>query len=391
MAHRPVVADATELTLRYYRRGLAVAAKGKDVISAGKKRFLRTGQQSAATRRNVSVKRDEFVTIRRAAAPTTKKKVTQSSTRARKDRNSNSVRPATCRSLTLKGNRAQRQSRRNLAVATAVAQSKVKPCLPPPAPGGLFPPAHPVSSGSAVLSPELQERLLFEFVEGRKVHAVHVKASVEVEVPLPTLAAGSPATDASVSGPVERPTTNTTQEQLSDNHQVPNATNAADALSAHATDRTVPSLPAGPSGLLSPSPIAPAAVIIQKRVEPLCDIFMTSMPRASPRLRLEARPLMSRADNTRQWRQQGLSSAAPEFGTMCYVMVGATSQANANLHEELQKERSAASTTKAIKKKRLRFRSIKNAGRRLRTISSLYTQPPAPGEVRVVIFDRDDE
>ena len=100
---------------------------------------------------------------------------------------------------------------------------------------------------------------------------------------------------------------------------------------------------------------------------------------------------MSRADNTRQWRQQGLSSAAPEFGTMCYVMVGATSQANANLHEELQKERSAASTTKAIKKKRLRFRSIKNAGRRLRTISSLYTQPPAPGEVRVVIFDRDDE
>ena len=226
--------------------------------------------------------------------------------------------------------------------------------------------AAPVLLSPELLSPELRNRVLFEDskVLWNRTRSIHVVANVEVKVPLPPLPTKV----------VEAPPTSTKQPTTSSGEESPAA-----ALTAASADLPATAVPS------KSTHEEEAPYVIQKAVQPLCDIYLSPLPRASPTLELRPRCLMTPVDNRRQWGLDAIGSAQPDFATMCFVIAGANTEANAKLHSaanpppEKKKKQSSKSGSKAA--------LSKINSRRLR---SFYTQPPPPGAVHVIILDQDE-
>jgi hypothetical protein len=170
---------------------------------------------------------------------------------------------------------------------------------------------------------------------------------------------------------------------------------------------------------------------VVRSVEPLCDIYVSRLPRRTPRL-VTGRPVLpSAAENAWALATDAVNIFKPSFGTLCYVVVGADSPVNRELHasppanaqsekikkkekenfdkkkEDEEGERSTAaaknnsdvflggdpaallgSVFTGVSSRSGMRRGLPAKSHRRRA-AGLVAEPPGPGEVHVFIVDED--
>lgn len=183
-------------------------------------------------------------------------------------------------------------------------------------------------------------------------------------------------------------------KQLVRQVQMP-STGGQNALEKLESFAAAPKASAG-SSRRQPMHVRQAADLLQK-TEPFCDVYVSRLPRASPTL-VTSRPLLaSKTDNAWRWRMPAMASFAPSFNTMCFVLVGADSDAARRFHEassSLPSEKATDAGTadgqplisdfgSAGTNKTSNMKKRMTAGTLKERVASFA--PPGPGQVHVVI------